>query len=267
MPIKIPSDLPGRATLEAEGVSVIGAADALRQDIRALRIALLNLMPDKIRTETQFARLLGAGPLQVELTLLRTGSYRAKHVHERHLLDFYRTWDELQGEKFDGLIVTGAPIERMPFEEVAYWPELVRIMDWAASNVQESLFVCWGAQAALYHRYGTPKHELAAKLFGIYAQKAAVKGHPLLTGMDDEFAIPVSRYTEVREAELPQGAGLRVLARSEATGLSLVEDPARRSLYMFDHVEYDARTLGDEYRRDAERGEGTRPPEGVLSRR
>ncbi|MDA7981378.1 MAG: homoserine O-succinyltransferase [Alphaproteobacteria bacterium] len=258
MPIKIPNDLPGRKVLEAEGVSVIKETDATRQDIRPLQIALLNLMPDKIRTETQFARLTGATPLQVELTLLRTGSYRSRNVSERHLLDFYRCWEDVSAEKFDGFIVTGAPVETMEFEEVAYWDELRRIIDWSERNVHESMFICWGAQSALYHRYGVPKHGLGEKLFGVYRQRLCRRGVPLLTGMNDEFSIPVSRYTEVRAEDLP--AGLDVLATSEESGLCMVEDVSRRSVYMFNHVEYDAGTLRDEYERDLANGAGVSLP-------
>ncbi|MGR4000290.1 MAG: homoserine O-succinyltransferase [Alphaproteobacteria bacterium] len=258
MPIRIPNDLPGRKVLEGEGVSIIKETDAVRQDIRPLQIALLNLMPDKIKTETQFARLTGSTPLQIELTLLRTGSYRSRNTSERHLLDFYRRWEDVREDRFDGLIITGAPVERMEFEEVAYWRELQGIIDWSETHVSESMFICWGAQSALYHRYGVAKHALSEKLFGIYRQRVHGRGASLLTGMNDEFSIPVSRYTEVRSEDLPEG--LRVLASSPESGLCLVEDVERRSVYMFNHVEYDAGTLGEEYERDKRSGESTQLP-------
>ncbi len=260
MPIKIPNDLPARDILEQEGVNVIKETDAIRQDIRPLRIALLNLMPNKIRTETQFARLTGSTPLQVELTLLHTGSYRPKNTPERHLLDFYKTWEQVRKEKFDGLIVTGAPVETMPFESVDYWPELAQIIDWTQTNVQHTLYVCWGAQAALYHWYGVPKYELDQKMFGVYRQQVLNRNSRLLIGINDEFSIPVSRHTEVRSEDIPALPGLNVLAASRDSGLCLVEDLPRRAAYMFNHVEYDASTLKDEYDRDVAAGMNIQVP-------
>ena len=254
MPIKVPNDLPSRRVLEAEGVFIIKETDAVRQDIRPLRLALLNLMPDKERTETQFARLLGSTPLQVELTLLHTETYQSRHVSEEHLKAFYQTFQAVREQKFDGLIVTGAPIESLPFEEVLYWRELAEILDWSTRNVHASCFVCWGAQAALYHRYRVPKHPLTKKLFGVYRQHTQNPLSPLLIGMDDQFLMPVSRYTEVRAEDLPSESNLQVLASSPDSGLCIVEDPNHRSTYMFNHVEYDAYSLRDEYQRDQAQG-------------
>ena len=255
MPIKIPNDLPARSVLEREGVRIIRETDAIRQDIRPLRIALLNLMPDKIRTETQFARVIGSTPLQVEMTLLNTGSYKSRNTSERHLLDFYKTWDQVREETFDGLVITGAPVETMPFEEVDYWPELTQILDWAQTNVFRAFHICWGAQAALYHYHGVPKHRLPRKMFGIFRHRILKSDSSLLQGFNDEFSIPVSRHTETRKSDVPKVPGLNVLAESEESGLCLMEDVPHRAAYMFNHLEYDADTLKREYERDLEAGE------------
>ena len=254
MPIKIPNDLPARRVLESEGVAVISEFDAVRQDVRPLRIAMLNLMPDKIRTETQIARVVGSTPLQVEMTLLNTGSYKSRNVPERHLIDFYRTWDDIRHEKFDGLIVTGAPIETLPFEEVDYWDELTEIFDWAQTNVFRGFHLCWGAQAALRHYHGVPKHLLDRKLFGIFRHHIVTPGSSLLRGFNDEFSIPVSRHTEVRREDIPDKPGLNILAESQEAGLCLMEDREHRAVYMFNHLEYDADTLQREYQRDVSEG-------------
>lgn len=254
MPIKIPNNLPALAILEREGVRIIRETDAIRQDIRPLRIALLNLMPDKIRTETQIARVVGSTPLQVEMTLLNTGTYRSKNTPERHLLDFYKTWDQVRDEKFDGLIVTGAPVETMPFEAVDYWPELTAIFDWALTNVYRSFYICWGAQAALHHYHGVPKHALPRKMFGIFRHRILKRESSLLQGFNDEFSIPVSRHTETRKADIPNKPGLTVLAESDESGLCLMEDRPHRAVYMFNHLEYDADTLNSEYERDVAAG-------------
>jgi homoserine O-succinyltransferase len=254
MPIKIPNDLPARRILAEEGVEVIRESDAVRQDIRPMRIALLNLMPDKIRTETQIARVVGSTPLQVEMTLLNTDSYKSKNVPERHLIDFYHTWDEIRHEKFDGLIVTGAPIETLPFEAVDYWDELTAIFDWAQSHVFRSFHLCWGAQAALHHFHGVPKYELERKMFGIFRHHIVTPGSNLLRGFNDEFSIPVSRHTEVRREDIPDKPGLVILAESPEAGLCLMEDRAHRAVYMFNHLEYDADTLKREYERDLAAG-------------
>ena len=254
MPIKIHDNLPARAILENEGVMVMQETDAVRQDIRPLHIGLLNLMPNKISTETQFARLIGATPLQVELTLVRITNHVARHTSMDHLISFYRTWQEVRSRRFDGFIVTGAPVEQLPFEEVTYWDELRRIFDWTQTNVHHCLNVCWGAQAALHHFHGVPKHDLPEKAFGVFRHRNLAPASPYLRGFSDEFWIPVSRWTEVRRQDLPADRGLKVLAEADETGLCLVEDPLCRSLHNLNHAEYDACTLADEYHRDLSAG-------------
>lgn len=254
MPIKIPNELPARATLEAEGVMVMREADAVRQDIRPMRIGLLNLMPNKIRTETQFARLLGATPLQVELTLIKMTNHVARNTPSDHIISFYRDFADVRGEKFDGFIVTGAPVETMPFEEVTYWDELTEVFDWTLTNVHSSFNVCWGAQAAVHHFHGMPKYPLAQKAFGVYRHRNLAPASPYLRGFSDDFSVPVSRWTEVRRADIPPGSGLQVLMESDETGLCLLHDPAHRALHMFNHIEYDSSSLADEYFRDVAAG-------------
>ncbi|MCR9221722.1 MAG: homoserine O-succinyltransferase [Alphaproteobacteria bacterium] len=254
MPIKIPDDLPARQNLEAEGMVVMTEADAIRQDIRPLRIGLLNLMPQKQKTETQIARLIGATPLQIDLTLITTGSYVPGNVSRHHLSTFYCTWDEVKAEKFDGFIVTGAPVETLPFEHVKYWDELRRIFDWTQTNVTSTLNICWGGQAALHHFYGIEKYELPQKMFGVFPHRVEQPTAPLMRGFCDTVLIPVSRHTENRRAEIEAVDGLTVLLDSEESGLCMVEDRARRQIYMFNHLEYDAWTLGDEYERDLREG-------------
>lgn len=264
MPIKIPNNLPAFEKLRQEGVQLIDEDEASRQDIRPMQVALLNLMPDKPKTETQLARLLGATPLQVELTLLTTSTYRPNTVPLSHLQSFYQTWEEVRHRKFDGLIITGAPVELLPFEEVKYWRELVAIFDWSRRQVHSCFHICWGAQAALYHFHEVPKHALPAKRFGIYTHHV-VEGHDsrrprLLRGFDDFFLVPVSRHTEVRAGDLPPGCGVEALALSNAAGLCLLHEPAYRTVYMFNHLEYDTYTLDDEYRRDLARHENVTLP-------
>ncbi|MBZ8134722.1 homoserine O-succinyltransferase [Afifella sp. IM 167] len=249
MPIKIPDHLPARRILEAEGLVVMSEADAVRQDIRPLRIGLLNLMPNKIHTEAQLARLLGATPLQIELTLVRMSEHVARNASADHMAAFYRPWSDVCGERFDGFVVTGAPVERLAFEAVDYWDELRQIFDWTQTHVHRSLMICWAAQAALYHFHGVPKHALEQKAFGVFRHRSLDPASPYLRGFSDDFAIPVSRWTEVRREDLA-GRGLTVLVESEETGLCLVNDPARGALYMFNHLEYDTDTLRQEYLRD-----------------
>jgi homoserine O-succinyltransferase/O-acetyltransferase len=249
MPIRIPNDLPARKILEREGVQVMTEATASRQDIRPLRIGLLNLMPEKIKTETQFARLIGASPLQVELHLIRITNHMPKNTSQEHMIAFYETWEDVRSQKFDGFITTGAPIELLPFEEVTYWNELQAIFDWTQTNVHSSLNICWGAQAALHHFHGVPKHVLPKKAFGVFRHRNLNPASTYLRGFSDDFSMPVSRWTEVRRSDLPQH-GLEVLMESDEMGLCLIHDPKHRSLYMFNHIEYDTATLGDEYRRD-----------------
>ncbi len=264
MPIKVPDDLPARSILSHEGVHLIKETAALRQDIRALRFLFVNLMPDKIATETQFARLLGNTPLQVEVVLLRTSSYLSKHVSQQHLLDFYREWDDVREEQFDAMIVTGAPVELMEFEDVDYWEELSRLFSWSERHVLGgSLFVCWSAQAALYARYGVAKRALRRKLFGLFPHRRLRSSSPLLSGFGDApFPVPVSRHTETRREDLPRA--LEILIDSDEAGMCLLEDEEHRSLYLFNHFEYDADTLAREYRRDLERGVGTELPRGYF---
>lgn len=254
MPIKIPDQLPARDTLVREGVSVMDEQTALRQDVRPLQIGLLNLMPDKIRTETQIARLIGASPLQVELTLVRIGNHRAKNTPEDHLITFYQTWEEIRSRKFDGFIVTGAPIELLPFEQVTYWNELTRILDWTTHNVHSSFFICWGAMAAAWHFHRIPKHTLETKAFGVYRHRNNAPASPYLSGFSDDFAVPVSRWTEVRAADIPGGKGLDLLMESEATGPCLLTEDTGNRLYMFNHIEYDSTSLKEEYDRDVASG-------------
>ena len=254
MPIKIPDQLPAHQVLVREGVSVMDERTALRQDIRPLQIGLLNLMPNKIRTETQIARLLGATPLQVELTLVRIGNHKAKHTPEEHLISFYQTWEEVRHRKFDGFIITGAPIELLAFEEVTYWQELQRILDWTATNVHSSFFICWGAMAAAWHFHRVPKYTLEKKAFGVFRHRNNAPASPYLAGFSDDFAIPVSRWTEVRNTDIAPGTGLDLLMESDATGPCLLAEPAGNRLYIFNHIEYDSMSLKEEYDRDVKAG-------------
>ena len=254
MPIRIPNDLPARLTLETEGVMLMTEASAARQDIRPLRLGLLNLMPNKIKTETQFARLIGATPLQVELTLVKMTSHTPKNTSAEHMLAFYENWEDVSDQKFDGFITTGAPVELLEFEDVTYWDELCRIFDWTQSNVHSTMNICWGAQAALHHFHGVPKHALPKKAFGVYRHRNLNPSSPFLRGFSDDFSIPVSRWTENHRADLPKDKGLVVLSESDEAGLCLINDPAHRALHMFNHIEYDTNSLSDEYWRDTNAG-------------
>jgi len=250
MPIRIPDRLPARDTLVSEGVMVMDETHAVRQDIRPLHIGLLNLMPNKIRTETQIARLLGSSPLQVELTLVRIGGHKAKNTSEDHLIDFYHTWDEVKDRKFDGFIITGAPIETLPFEEVTYWEELQQILDWTVTHVHSSFFICWGAMAAINHFHGVPKYTLEKKAFGVYRHRNLNPASPYLAGFSDDFSIPVSRWTEMRSADVRKHGELEILMESDITGPCLIAENAGRRLYIFNHIEYDSTSLKEEYDRD-----------------
>ena len=250
MPIKIPDDLPATSVLEAEGVMVMREETAERQDIRPLRIGLLNLMPNKITTETQIARLIGATPLQVELTLVRITNHVARNTSSEHLISFYQTWEDIKDQRFDGFVITGAPVEKLDFEDVTYWDELTKIFDWTQTHVHRLLNICWGAQAAAYHFHGLPKYDLAAKASGVFSQTNLAPTSPYLRGFSDDFAIPVSRWTEVRKSDIPADSELKVLVDSEESGLCLLDDPCHRALHMFNHVEYDTTSLSDEYFRD-----------------
>jgi len=251
VPIRIADNLPARRTLEAEGVIVMGETEAARQDIRPLRIALLNLMPDKITTETQVARLLGATPLQIELKLVRLSGHVSKTTSAGHLAEFYVPFSAVRAERFDGLIVTGAPVETMDYGEVTYWDELRQIFDWSQTHCHRLLTICWGAMAALAHFHGVPKHSLGAKAHGVFDHVNRAPASPWLRGMSDVVPVPVSRWSEIRAADLP--AGLAVLLDSDEVGPCLVDDPAHRAIHMFNHLEYDTLTLDTEYRRDGER--------------
>jgi len=254
MPIKIPNDLPSTDVLLDEGVALMREQDAVRQDIRPLQIAVLNLMPEKVKTETQLIRQLGRTPLQIELTLLTTASYEAKNAPAGHMASFYQTWSEVRGRKFDGLLITGAPIERLEFEDVKYWPELTEILDWATDHVHSCYFLCWAGQAALHHYYGVPKYDLGRKLAGVFSHRRVAERHPLIAGFDDHFRVPVSRWTEVRHADIDKHAELNVLVESDESGICIVEDERHHRVFVFNHFEYDAETLRDEYVRDLANG-------------
>lgn len=254
MPIKIADSLPARAVLESENIFVMTEHRALTQDIRPLRIALLNLMPLKIVTETQILRSLSNTPLQIEIDLVQTETYRSTHTPEDHLLAFYRTFDEIRGNKYDGLIITGAPIELMEFEAVNYWQELCEIMEWSKTHVHSTLHICWGAQAGLYYHYGIPKYELPEKMSGIFRHKVLTPKENLFRGFDDVFDAPHSRHTEVREDDLRANPHLRVLAVSEEAGVYIAEARYGRQIFVFGHGEYDKDTLKAEYIRDKGRG-------------
>jgi len=260
MPIKIPTALPAYDVLQSEGVMVMTEEAAIRQDIRPLQIALVNLMPNKVRTETQFARLIGATPLQIELTLVRMSEHRPKNTSAAHMDAFYRPFSEITERRFDGLIITGAPIELLDFEAVTYWPELTEIFDWSQSHAHATFAVCWGAQAMLHHFHGVPKHALAEKAFGVYRHRNRAPSSPYLRGFSDDFMVPVSRWTEVREDDLPQDRDLSVLIGADETGPCLIGDPGRRALYMFNHIEYDTTSLKEEYDRDITNGDPIQLP-------
>ena len=260
MPIKIPANLPAHDVLRREGVMVMSEETALRQDIRPLQIGLLNLMPKKVQTETQFARLIGATPLQIELTLIRMSEHQPKNTSAAHLEAFYQPFRLARERKFDGLIITGAPIEHLDFEAVSYWPELREVIDWTQTNVHSTMGVCWGGQAMLHHFYGIPKHMLPAKAFGCFRHRTVGAGSPFLQGFSDSFVVPVSRWTEVRAEDVDLHPDLRILIHSDQVGPCLIDDPEHRALYMFNHLEYDACTLKEEYDRDVRAGDRIAPP-------
>ncbi len=260
MPIKIPNELPAVKTLEAENIFVMTERRAATQDIRPLRILLLNLMPTKIDTETQFSRLLGNTPLQVELTLLHTKTHKAKNTSAEHLLTFYKCFDDIKHENYDGLVVTGAPVEKLEFEEVEYWEELCAILDWSRQHVHSTVFVCWGAQAALYHFYGIGKHMLDEKMFGVFPHTVVRKDAPLFRGFDDVFSVPHSRHTMSDAEAIRAHYALTVLSESETAGIFAVEAKGGREIFITGHPEYDPRTLEREYLRDKSQGLPIRPP-------
>ena len=254
MPIKIPATLPAFDVLTREGVMVVDEELAARQDIRPLRIALLNLMPKKIQTENQFARLIGATPLQIELTLLRMSDHHTRNTAAEHMESFYQPFEDVIDQKYDGLIITGAPIEHLPFEDVTYWDELTRVMAWTQTNVHSTFGVCWGAMAMIHHFHGVKKHLLEAKAFGCFRHKNLAPASPFLRGFSDECVIPVSRWTEMKQAEVDAKPGLITLLGSDEVGPCLIEDPSHRALYVFNHFEYDRDTLKQEYDRDIATG-------------
>lgn len=249
MPIRLPRSLPAYDVLRGEGVMVMGKTAADKQDIRPLRIGLLNLMPKKIQTENQFARLIGATPLQIELTLIRMGGHETKNTAAEHMEEFYRTFDEVRHEKFDGLIITGAPIEHLEFEDVTYWEELCQVFDWTQTHVHHTFGVCWGGMAMINYFHGVKKHLLDQKLFGCYRHMNFAPESPYLRGFSDDLAMPVSRWTEMRKPEI-EAANLAILLHSNDVGPALVQDPDHRALYVFNHFEYDSGTLNEEYQRD-----------------
>ena len=254
MPIKIPDALPARAILEQEKIFVMPYEHALHQDIRPLRVLILNLMPTKIVTETQLLRCLSNTPLQIEITLMKTSSYKSKNTSEEHLLSFYTTFDKIEKERFDGFIITGAPVETLPFEQVQYWDELRAIMDWSLQNVTSTFHICWGAQAGLYHHYGVQKHPLPDKLFGVFEHDTLLQC-PLTRGFDDRFWAPHSRHTEVRAVDIENSSALELLAASPEAGFYLAQSRDGKHIFVTGHGEYDAETLSLEYFRDLQRGE------------
>ena len=254
MPIQIPNDLPATGILQNENIFVMTENRATTQDIRPLEIVLLNLMPTKVVTETQLSRLLGNTPLQVNLELMHTTSHTSKNVSQEHLLTFYKSFDELKDRKFDGMIITGAPVENMAFEDVDYWEELCKIMEWSKTNVHSTFHICWGAQAGLYYHYGVQKKPLPEKMFGVFKHTADYKRAILLRGFDDEFWVPHSRHTTVDREDIEKVPGLRVLASSEDAGVYAVMSKEGRQIFITGHSEYDADTLNREYVRDKNLG-------------
>lgn len=254
MPVIIPDTLPAKETLHRENIFVMTEERAIHQDIRPLKIAILNLMPTKIATETQILRLLGNSPLQVEITLLRTASHDSKHTPEDHLLAFYQTIEDVEDQRFDGLIITGAPVEHLPFEEVDYWPELEYIMDWREQHAFATFYICWGAQAGLYHHFGVPKYPLAEKMFGVFPHTLNFQNVPLFRGFDDVFYAPHSRHTEVRRRDIEQVPELEILAESEEAGVYIAATHDGRQIFVTGHSEYDPLTLKAEYDRDVSLG-------------
>ena len=254
MPIQIPNDLPAAETLKNENIFVMNQTRAQTQHIRPLEIVLLNLMPTKIVTETQLSRVLGNTPLQVHLELMMISSHKSKNTPEEHLLSFYKTFDELKERKFDGMVITGAPVENLPFEEVDYWDELVRIMQWSKTHVHSTFHICWAAQAGLYYHYGIQKHLLPEKLFGVYRHHADYKRAILLRGFDDEFWAPHSRHTTIDRADVEAVPGLKILASSEEAGVYIIMNKEGRQIFVTGHSEYDPDTLEREYLRDKNQG-------------
>ena len=264
MPIKIPNNLPAAKTLQEENIFIMTETRAMTQDIRPLKILILNLMPKKIETETQLSRLLGNTPLQVEPELIRTSTHRSKNVSEEHLLAFYKTFDEVKNRTFDGMIITGAPVEHMPFEEVEYWQELCEIMQWSKTHVHSTLHICWGAQAGLYYHYGIQKHDVPEKMFGIFPHVVERKSSILFRGFDDVFYVPQSRHTTVLREDIQKVGALKILSSSEKTGVYAVATENGRQIFLTGHSEYDADTLKNEYLRDLSQGKPIKIPENYF---
>lgn len=264
MPIKIPDLLPAKATLEKENIFVMTEERALHQDIRPLQILILNLMPTKIVTETQLMRCFSNTPLQIEIDLLQTSTYVPKHVSAEHLLSFYCTFDQIKDKKYDGMIITGAPIENMDFENVNYWPELCEIMEWSKTHVFSTLHICWGAQASLYYHYGVPKYALEKKMFGVFEHTPCKPESPLLRGFDDVFYAPHSRHTEIHKEDILKVDDLEILAESEDAGVFLISSRNGRQIFVTGHPEYDPDTLASEYFRDLSKGDPIEIPKNYF---
>ena len=264
MPIKIPDTLPARKVLEAENIFVMSRERAAKQDIRPLRILILNIMPTKIATETQLLRLLGNTPLQVEIDLLQTATHTPKNVSAQHLLDFYKVFDEVRGNRYDGLIITGAPVENLAFEEVDYWQELCEIMEWSKTHVFSTFHICWGGQAGLYYHYGIPKYPLEEKLSVIFRHRATGTLHPLVRGFDEYFYAPHSRHTGIRREDVRKHPELQILAESADAGVYLIATGDGRQIFVMGHAEYDRETLAKEYERDLNRGLHPRIPRNYF---
>ncbi|MEL7596718.1 MAG: homoserine O-succinyltransferase [Clostridiaceae bacterium] len=264
MPIIIPKDLPATEILENENIFVMNQQRAIHQDIRPLKIAIVNLMPKKIDTETQLLRLLGNIPIQVEVELIHTKTYDSKNVSQEHLLSFYKTIDDVKDEKFDGMIITGAPVEKMDFEEVGYWEELKKIMDFSVTNVFSTLHICWGAQAGLYYHHGVPKYLLPEKMFGVFSHKVIKDKTKLLRGFDDEFYVPHSRHTGFRKEDIQKVADLDILAESDEAGVYIAASKDGRQIFVTGHSEYDANTLKSEYDRDVALGDDIKLPKNYF---
>lgn len=253
MPIRIPVTLPAAATLESENIFVMDEQRASHQDIRPLKIVLLNLMPKKIETETQILRLLSNTPLQVDIELLQAATHVSKNTPEEHLITFYKTFSDIKDQKFDGMIITGAPIELMDYQDVDYWQELCEIMEWTKTNVFSTLHICWGAQAGLYYHYGVPKYALSQKMFGVFPHKVLQHNHQLVRGFDDVFYVPHSRHTEVRKEDILRCGQLEILTESEISGVHIVASKDGRQFFVTGHSEYDLYTLANEYFRDVKK--------------
>lgn len=254
MPIKIPNDLPAFKTMEEENIFVISDDRARHQDIRPLEIAIVNLMPKKIETETQILKLLSNTPIQVNIELVQMASHVSKNTPKKHLLSFYKSFDEIKENRYDGLIITGAPVEMLDFEDVDYWNELCDVFEWSKTHVFSTIHICWGAQAGLYYHYGLPKYTLDKKMFGIFPHKVLKPTHPLLNGFDDVFYVPHSRHTEVRKSDIKKVKDLTILTESDISGVHIVADKTDRQFFFTGHSEYERRTLLNEYQRDIKKG-------------